>query len=155
MKINKRLAWCFIVLISALFIFYLGLILVQSAAEGAEGELLPDINIIHDDYAETQTYEAFFAVFTEELIQFRKENRGKIFGQHRVFVLEFYRIIDPTDRMIFVYLDLNKELKEPLLVHRERMNKLRDIKSMKAFAGKVIENLVRIIGEKGPKKREI
>lgn len=43
-----------------------------------------DINIIHDSYAETQTYETFFMVFTEELLRFKKENRGKISGQLKI-----------------------------------------------------------------------
>ena len=143
MKVSKKLAWCFIVLISVLFIFCLGLILVQSAAKGAA-----NINIVHDGYAETQVYETFFVVFTEELLRFMEENRDKISGQHRVFVLEFYRIFDPTGRMIFIYLDLNESLKEPLLVHRERINKLIDARSIKAFAGETVKNLIRIISEK-------
>ncbi len=155
MKVSKKWAWGFLVLISVLFIFFLSLILVQSTAEGAGEEMLVDINIIHDSYAITQTYDTFFMVFSEELLRFVKENRGKISGQHRVFVLEFYRIFDPADRMIFIYLDLNKDLKEPLLVHRERVCNLNNQESIKEFADKAIKNLVRIIGKKGPKKHEI
>ncbi len=150
MKISKKWTWCFIVLISVLFIFFLSLILVQSTAKGAA-----NISIIHDSYAETQVYEDFFAVFTEELLRFMEENRGKISGQHRVFVLEFYRIFDPADRMIFIYLDLNESLKEPLLVHREKVINLNNQESVKKFAGKAVENLIRIIGKKGPKKKEV
>lgn len=150
MKISKKWARVFIVLISVLFIFFLSLVLVHPAAEGAG-----DINIIHDGYAITQTYETFFMVFSEELLRFMEKNRDKISRRHRVFVLEFYRVFDPTDRMIFIYLDLNESLKEPLLVHRERISKLIDARSIRAFAGKAVENLVRIIGEKGPKKHEI
>lgn len=155
MKISKKLILCLIILLLILFIFGLGLVLVYSAAEGSEERLLVEINIVHDGYAETQIYEAFFAVFSEELLRFMERNRGKIYGRHRVFVLEFYRIFDPADKMIFIYLDLNESLKEPLLVHRERVNKLTDVKSIKVFADKAIENLVRIIGKKRPKKHEI
>ncbi len=150
MKINKKLTRGFLILILVLFIFCLGLILVQSTAKGAA-----NINIIHDGYAETQVYEAFFAEFSGKLLLFMEKNRDKISGQHRVFVLEFYRIFDPADRMIFIYLDLNKDLKEPLLVHRERVCNLNNPESIKKFAGKTVENLIRIIGKKGPKKHKI
>ena len=154
MKINKKLALCLVILLLTLFIFCLGLVLVYSA-EGAEGEMLLDINIIHDSYAETQTYEDFFVMFSEKLLRFVKENRGKISGQHRIFVLEFYRLFNPNDRMIFIYLDLNKDLKEPLLVHRERVVNLNNSASIKDFADRTIENLIRIIGKKEPKKHKI
>ncbi|MFH1392979.1 MAG: hypothetical protein ABIG73_01160 [Patescibacteria group bacterium] len=148
-RTNKRWAWVFIILISVLFFFGLSLVL-SHAVEGSA-----DINIVHDSYAETQTYETFFLVFTEELLRFMEENRDKISGRHRVFVMEFYRVFDPTDIMIFIYLDLNMALKEPLLIHRERVRNLNSSESVKTFAKKTVENLVRIIGENGPKKREI
>ncbi|MFH1990425.1 MAG: hypothetical protein ABIJ19_01040, partial [Patescibacteria group bacterium] len=90
-----------------------------------------------------------------ELLLFMEEDSNKIFGRHRVFVLEFYRIFYPTDRMIFIYLDLNESLKEPLLVHRERVSKLVDAKSIRVFAAETVENLIRIINENRPKKHKI
>ncbi|MDO8443873.1 MAG: hypothetical protein Q7S78_02745 [Candidatus Azambacteria bacterium] len=153
----KRYFAIFILIVFAVFVaMVLIFVLIPETKAGELGsELRVDINIIHDGYAETQAYKAFFVVFSEELLRFMKENRDKISGQHRVFVLEFYRVMDPDDKMIFIYLDLNKSLKEPLLVHRERVSKLIDVRSVRIFAGKTVENLIRIIGEKGPKNDEM
>jgi hypothetical protein len=142
--------WFFVILISALFIFCMSLIFVHSTAEGAT-----DIVVVYDTYATTKVYKDLFAVFSAELLQFMKENRSQISGRHRVFVLEFCRIFDPTDVVIFIYLDRNQILKDPLLVHRERTAKLKDVASMKAFVDKAIKNLVQIINEKERKKYEM
>ena len=150
MKISKKWAWGVLVLILVFFIFCLSLTLFQSVTEGAG-----DIIIVHDSYAETQAYETFFMVFTEELLRFKEKNPEKISGQHRIFIMEFYRLVDPKDFIIFLCLDLNQTLKEPILIDYEWANNLKSSKAMKIFADKAIKNLVRIINEKGAKKYEI
>lgn len=120
---------------------------LSDAAQGRRGN---SVEIIYDQRAISQEYKRIFKLFRNELTQVFKENPGRIFGRHRILVLELVNSKNTDDMRFFILLDSP----EPAIVHWQRASRLTNDKALQDFVEEAAQKTFQALCEESRGDKE-